>query len=164
MIAATNDDYTGLDYAYEDAEASSIMKKIQQGITRLGPNLVPDFGDPPEDAFPRSEWVEDVVNDYTDASYDAWLTTKMDHYDRGEDEFSSEECDCCHTTLAGARFRFAILADEWTVVEQAGYANEIVVSTWTSFDDADTAMHELYTEDEIAELHVDIMKNGSCEY
>lgn len=45
----------------------------------------------------------------------------------------------------------------WLVVEQCGYTNEKIVFESDSFDDAETAYYELYTEDERSELHVAIM-------
>lgn len=54
--------------------------------------------------------------------------------------------------------------DVWTVVENCGYERERVVHTSSNFNDADTAYHELYTESEAEELHVEILKNGSTEW
>jgi len=50
--AAVNDDYTSLDYYYDEVEAALRMKEIQRGLTALGPNLV--IGDE-EDEFSQSE-------------------------------------------------------------------------------------------------------------
>ena len=44
------------------------------------------------------------------------------------------------------------------VVQNAGYTNERVISTWDNYDDAECALGELYTFEEREELHVDIMK------
>ncbi len=43
MVAAVNDDYTGLDYHYSPLIAHEIMGEIKAGLNELGPNLVPDF-------------------------------------------------------------------------------------------------------------------------
>lgn len=43
MIAAVNDDYTGLDYSYSEPEATQRMEKIKAGLAELGLGLVPDF-------------------------------------------------------------------------------------------------------------------------
>lgn len=43
LLAAVNDDYTGLDYHYDEQEADKRMKKIQAGLDELGTHLVPDF-------------------------------------------------------------------------------------------------------------------------
>lgn len=59
---------------------------------------------------------------------------------------------------------------KWGVFENCGCANEKLISTWDSYDDADTAMLELYTFEERGELEVNIMVdrgdgNGyTCEY
>ena len=50
------------------------------------------------------------------------------------------------------------MAEKWAVVEQAGFTNERVVSTWSTYDDAQCAMQEQYTDSEREELDVDIMK------
>lgn len=47
---------------------------------------------------------------------------------------------------------------EWAVVEHAGFTNERVVSTWSTYDDAWCAYQEQYTDSERDELFVDIMK------
>ena len=52
----------------------------------------------------------------------------------------------------------------WQVVEQAGWANECVVSTHATYDDAYCATRENYAPEEHDELGIDIMKNGSMEY
>ena len=43
MIAAVNDDYTGLDYHYNEPEATQRMEAIKTGLAELGPHLVPHF-------------------------------------------------------------------------------------------------------------------------
>ena len=59
---------------------------------------------------------------------------------------------------------------KWGVFENCGYTHEKLISTWDNYDDADTAMHELYTFEERSELEVNIMVdrgdgNGyTCEY
>lgn len=54
--------------------------------------------------------------------------------------------------------------DKWQVVIHAGLTSERVVSEWASYDDAYCAMKEGYTDNEIEELDVDILKNLSTEY
>lgn len=49
-------------------------------------------------------------------------------------------------------------SDSWAVVQNAGFANEKVISTWSSYDDAMCAMMEHYTWEELDELNVDVMK------
>ena len=53
--------------------------------------------------------------------------------------------------------------DKWQVVIHAGLTSERVVSEWASYDDAYCAMKEGYTDNEIEELDVDILKNLSTE-
>ena len=50
------------------------------------------------------------------------------------------------------------MGEKWAVVEQAGFTNERVVSTWSTYDDAYCSFIEQYTAWERGELHVDIMK------
>ena len=50
------------------------------------------------------------------------------------------------------------MAEKWAVVEQAGFVNERIVSTWSTYDDAWCAYQEQYSESERAELRVDVMK------
>ncbi len=38
--AAVNNDYTGLDYRYQEPEATERMEEIQAGLAELGPHLV----------------------------------------------------------------------------------------------------------------------------
>ena len=75
--AAVNDDYTGLDYYYEDEQAKLKEKQIREGLAELGPNLVIDSDS---------------------------------ETGKGIREFTDRICDCCGTSLAGHRERFAILA------------------------------------------------------
>ena len=86
MIAAVNNDYSGLDEAR--------YKEVTEGIEGSG-WLVPDFGD-----RTKKGWKAAVDEDRTEDSLDDWLE------DSGEVEFSTSACECCWTNLAGARFRF----------------------------------------------------------
>lgn len=52
----------------------------------------------------------------------------------------------------------------WQLAMYTGYNNERVLSTHATYDDAYCAMHEQFSDDEIEELGVDIMKSGSTEY
>ena len=62
------------------------------------------------------------------------------------------------------------MKEVWGVFENCGCTNEKLISTWDNYDDADTAMLELYTFEERGELEVNIMVdrgdgNGyTCEY
>ena len=40
IMAIANDDYSGLDYSYDEEESLQRMEYIQQGIRELGPNIV----------------------------------------------------------------------------------------------------------------------------
>lgn len=40
IMAIANDDYTGLDYHYDEDEANQRMDEINQGMKALGPNIV----------------------------------------------------------------------------------------------------------------------------
>ena len=50
------------------------------------------------------------------------------------------------------------MSEKWAVVEQAGFTDERVASTWSTYDDACCALHEQYMPSEIEELPVYIMK------
>ena len=50
-----------------------------------------------------------------------------------------------------------MINEKWAVVEEAGFANERIVLTCETYDDA-CAFYEQYMSSEIEELHVDIMK------
>lgn len=112
-MAAANNDYTGLDYHFLPKEATERQKEIQEGLEKLGPNLVCDsnLDADPCDLHPRDAWVEAVVAGDTD---EIWARWAEDHCDipTGYDEFSRGPCDCCGTTLAGSRTRFATLGEE----------------------------------------------------
>lgn len=115
LSPAVNDDYTGLDYHYNEPEASRRMREIENGLNALGPNLVPNWHDEDMDAcdvFPREAWVAAVVAGETDKSHEDWADRQMEHEGRGYEEFSRRDCDCCRSTLAGSRHRFAILGED----------------------------------------------------
>lgn len=50
MIAAVNDDYTGIDYSYSGA-ADKRVAEIQAGLVELGPHLVPNFDSDTGDGY-----------------------------------------------------------------------------------------------------------------
>lgn len=50
------------------------------------------------------------------------------------------------------------MTKKWAVVENAGFTDERVASTWSTYDDAYCACIEQYTACERVELRVDIMK------
>ena len=110
-LAAVNNDYTGLDY-YDEKEATERQREVQEGLEKLGPNLVCDSNRDavPCDNHPRDAWVEAVVAGDTDKSWEIWAEDQDD--DPGYDEFSRNPCDCCGTKLAGSRTRFATLGEE----------------------------------------------------
>ena len=43
-MAAVNDDYTGLDYSYQEPEATQHRELIQKGLGKWGPYLTMDNG------------------------------------------------------------------------------------------------------------------------
>jgi len=43
LMVAVNDDASGLDYHYSPDEAEARLRAIEDGLTALGPDLVPDF-------------------------------------------------------------------------------------------------------------------------
>jgi hypothetical protein len=43
LVAAVNNDYTGLDYDYSEPESTERMNRIKLGLAELGPHLVPDY-------------------------------------------------------------------------------------------------------------------------
>lgn len=45
LQAAVNDDYSSLDYHFDQIESAERMLAIAKGLRALGPNLVPDFTD-----------------------------------------------------------------------------------------------------------------------
>lgn len=87
--------------------------EIEDGVARLGQNLVPDFGEQPR-KFECDECATtfDEIPDNDECPVcltgAPWDITR----DNGEDEFSLRECDACGTHLAGTRYRFAILGEE----------------------------------------------------
>lgn len=113
VIAAANGDYTSLDYHYDPEEAATLRKAIEEGLEKLGPNLVCDSNVNASaiDVYPREAWVEAVVADDTDEGWEKWALDMVDA-NPGYDEFSRDPCDCCGTTLAGSRTRFATLGEE----------------------------------------------------
>lgn len=115
LQAAVNDDNTGLDYHYNETEADQKLKDINEGLERLGPNLVPDFYSEdidPTDIFKRDAWVKAVTEHDEDGSWLTWAQSELNRCGYGTQEFSTNQCDCCLTYLAGTRHRFAILGPE----------------------------------------------------
>ncbi len=43
VMIAVNGDASGLDYSYAPEEVARMLVKIEEGLTALGPRLVPDF-------------------------------------------------------------------------------------------------------------------------
>lgn len=73
LMAIANDDYSGLDYHYSEAEATERMAEIQAGMAAAGGNIC------------------------------------CGEADRDE-EFSSRDCDCCGSSLAGSRHHCVVLS------------------------------------------------------
>lgn len=93
--------------------------EIEEGVDRLGPNLVPDFGDQPKKLecrdYPDCEWSgpeDEVVKGVCPGCGQDTEGFRDVTRDNGEEEFSRRECDACGTHLAGARYRFAILGED----------------------------------------------------
>ena len=51
LVAAVNDDYTGLDYSYSPKVDDQKAKEIREGLDKLGSHLVPDFDSDTEDGI-----------------------------------------------------------------------------------------------------------------
>lgn len=92
---------------------------ITEGVARLGPHLVPDFGEQPrtfecdecDKEFPAGQ-VE--IHGHLLTQCPSCLSGELRETtrDSGEEEFSRRKCDACGTPLAGARYRFAILGED----------------------------------------------------
>lgn len=122
LMAAVNNDYTGLDYYYKESEATKRMEEIQAGLEKLGPHLVPFFNTEEENGY----WCSDC-NSY---HYSSEMKTAIDNFDdevpacpdccsddvseigNGHQEFSHDGCDCCGSWLAGELHRFAVLGED----------------------------------------------------
>lgn len=83
LMIAVNGDASSLDYYYGD-NAAKRLARIEAGLARLGPHLVPDWQ------------CDEDSGEITD----------------GRREFSACGCDCCGSRLAGEMHRFAILGDD----------------------------------------------------
>lgn len=120
-IVAVNGDYSGLDYYLNEKQAAERAAEIDYGLKRL-PGLVPDDGDHHECRdcgwigqradLPYTE-LEDEEGD-TCRSYYCCECNSDDIREResGHDEFSTWDCACCFSGLAGSRTRFAQLIHE----------------------------------------------------
>ena len=123
--AAANGDFTGLDYHYDEPEATQRMNEIEAGLDAL-PGLVPDCSDEPErrccecdHTGPEGDFEASFENPDTDEEEEFRRCPKCNSYDTeargsGEAEFSWSDCDCCGSSLGGSRFRFAQLIQEET--------------------------------------------------
>lgn len=114
-------DASYFDGVYEEPEASHRLEYVDKCLAQLGGNLVPDW-DLEEKWYEcyecgercrESEVVKRLQGEYEDEEFlcphcgEESLTER----DRGYEEFSRRDCDCCGTTLAGDRHRFAILGE-----------------------------------------------------
>ena len=118
MIAAVNDDYTGLDYYYPPGDADRRMKAIEKGLEALGPGLVPDWREETEyecldcgnidtdDGYRTAPDKDDPEESVRQCHCGSQDVREREH---GEEEFSRCDCDCCGTDLGGGRHRFAVL-------------------------------------------------------
>ena len=126
--AAVNGDLSGLDYAYDEKEAARREQEICAGLEAL-PGLVSDFGGEDQRECRECGYIHIAaqfkeVREYTDEHgefyeevfYECPECHSFDtrERDRGEDEFSRSECDCCGDHLAGSRYRMAQLLPEET--------------------------------------------------
>ena len=117
LQAAVNDDFSSLDHYYPPGQADKVMGRIKRGLQELGPYLVPDFRDEIELECLDCERVdvqgswEFRFEDDEQVPVCSCGTLEVRQRDHGEEEFSRKTCDCCGTTLAGYRARFAILGE-----------------------------------------------------
>ena len=58
----------------------------------------------------------------------------------------------------------SVFDDPYELVIHAGCADQKILSRWPTFDEADIAKREQFTDEEREELDVDIMKFGSTEF
>lgn len=123
-MVAVNGDYSGLDYHLTERQAARRAAEIDAGLDRL-PGLVPDnTPDEPQHRCEACGWhgpSSEVVDVYNDPEYPDWCedgcpncksTEDLVYDGTGFDEFSTEECDCCGTSLGGSRHRFAQLGPD----------------------------------------------------
>ena len=129
---AVNDEWSSLDYHYTDEkECAALVKRIERGLRKLGPHLVPAYYDVHEDTGDESD--VDVDYDFT------------------------EPCDCCGR--AGLRYRkgyrFAILTKAskryLAVQEQIRAALSYADARWDSLDEEEGRQRLL--EDIMGRLH-----------
>lgn len=122
LQVAVNADYTGLQYYYSEEEADKREQEINEGLERLGKYLVPHFNTEEETGyccgdcgnyFYKSEAAY-IIDDFDD-NVPACPECNSDYISEignGYQEFSSEDCDCCGSTLAGSLWRFATLEED----------------------------------------------------
>lgn len=55
-------------------------------------------------------------------------------------------------------------SQEWCVIENAGYAAEINVASFESYEEAKQYIDDNYTDTEKDELHIEITRDGSYEH
>lgn len=120
-FASETGDFTSLDDHYDEAEAKQRMRDIERGLDAL-PGLVSDFRDDVNE-YECSNCShiaeEDKFETYKDFNGETWRVCPWCNDDdsarlreRGIEEFSRSECDCCGTYLAGTRMRFAQLIEQ----------------------------------------------------
>lgn len=123
-ISAETGDDSSLDYHYGEPEASRRQAAVHRGLEALGPNLVPDYDLEEtwfdcEDCRHRFRSQDGaLIPDPDDENGEDFLLACPDCFsdsirerDAGHEEFSTSDCDCCGTSLAGSRWRFAILGE-----------------------------------------------------
>lgn len=111
LMAAVNDDYTGLDYYYKEPEATERMEKIKAGLERLG-YISPHFDTESEtcyycpdcERYNSGESGLDVCPSCGEGG--------VEDTGNGYEEFSHRGCDCCDSTLAGSFWRFCSFEEE----------------------------------------------------
>lgn len=100
-------------------------QEVERAVASFGPHLVPDDGD--MDCMDPTYECKDCghvcergdlqssCSEYDDDVIYCCPVCKSDNVwerDPGRNEFSWSSCDCCGSTLGGARTRFAVLGEE----------------------------------------------------
>ena len=138
-MVAVNADYSGLGYYLDGKELDAKIEAIDRGLADLGPHLVLDCTDEKEFTCydcgeyllesnsikvknPDCEgctWQVEEGLECSDCSEPEEVpgcphcsSAELSEREHGEDEFSTSDCDCCGTYLAGSRTRFAILGED----------------------------------------------------
>ena len=121
LMIAVNGDASSLDYHHGD-KADEREVEINEGLERLGPNLVTFFNTEEDNGFwcrscdtylYTSDLVQ-VIDPHgcdgdTEDACPHCKSSELSEIGNGHEEFSNKGCDCCGSMLAGELHRFAII-------------------------------------------------------